>query len=616
MKRGLLVLAMLCLSCADCGGTKPAPSSGPASSAAPSAAQPSKPPVGGLTALAVNERIRAEWKKEGVEPAPEVTDARFLRRIYVDIAGVIPPPEKVTAFLADTAPNKRARAVDELLASPRYADHFTDVWDRILMGRSTRGKLVDRAAFRAWLRGQFEKNAPYTKFVADLITATGQNSEGGASYKEPAMPAPTLKRKMPEASDEGDGDAEEPGNAAPVNGAVNWLLRYNQTPADLSGAASRVFLGVQIQCAQCHDHKTEKWKVDDFKSFTACFTQARIKPIDPPKTKGLRRVEVEDVKQQPRGAKPKKKAMRELADAKPAALDGTDLSDSPNRRQALAAWMTSPENPWFAQAIVNRMWAHFLGRGFVEPIDDLRPGNPGVMPDLLDQIAKDFAAGSHDLKKLIRLITATEAYQRAAAPGKGESVSRLWARFRVEPIGTNELLDSIIAATKLEPVLEKVAGGSLDAIKAKIDNQVTFLFDVDEEPAGDDQFNGTIPQALFLLNGLLVGGGSSAIPGAALREVLAMPGGDDVKIRSLYLRTLSREPSAEETARWVAFVSAPQPPEPDADAAGAKPKAAGKKAADPLRRIEKMRSAEDPRGQAYEDLFWALLNSSEFVLNH
>jgi hypothetical protein len=347
-----------------------------------------------------------------------------------------------------------------------------------------------------------------------------------------------------------------------------------------------------------------------------------VKQVDPPNTKGFRRVALEDV--EGRAKKPKRKEMREFAGAKPTALDGTDLSQGPNPRRALADWMTGPQNPWFAQAIANRMWAHFVGRGFIEPIDDVRPGNPAVMPELLGDIAKDFAAGGHDLKKLIRLITATEVYQRAAAPAGGnkeatnkEAAAKLWARFRVEPMGTDELFESIVAATKMEPVLDKAFGESVDAIKAKVESQVTFLFDVDEEPAGQDEFNGTIPQALFLLNGILVGSGTTTIPGGALKEVLAMPGGDEAKIRSLYLRTLSREPTAEELARWVAFVSAPA--EEDEAAAGEKGKApkVKKKGGDPLLKLGRaITPAEDARGQAYEDLFWALLNSSEFVLNH
>lgn len=618
-RAALLILAALALACTDCsGGSATAPPLPPPSLPAPVTAKAptaSPPSNTGLTPESIDERIRAEWKKEGIEPGPPVDDARFLRRAYLDIAGVIPPPEKVTAFLADRAPTreKRAKVVGELLADARYATHFTNLWDRILMGKAVPGRYVDRAAFRGWLRGQFEKNVPYNELVRGLVTAAGQNTAGSAA------PAGGVGMAMPEmqagagagANDNDNAEAKDGAKeAASVNGAVNWFLKYRQAPADLSGAVSRVFLGVQIQCAQCHDHKTEKWTQGDFESFTACFARTRLTPVDPEQDKkdkkAVERFTLRDVEQANAASPKPKKAAK---GAKPAALDGTDFSESPNRRQALAAWITSPENPWFAKAIVNRMWAHFMGRGFVDPVDDLRPGNPGVMPDLLDRIAEDFEAGGYDLKRLLRLLTAIEVYHRAAAP-PGAGPAKRWSRFRIEPMGTDELLDSIIAATKLEPVLDRVAGTGRDAIKLKLEQQVTFLFDVDEE-GGDDDFHGTIPQALFLLNGLLVGGGTSTIPGAALSEILAMKGGDEEKIRALYLRTLAREPAADELARWAAFVRE-EPPKAD----GPKKKPQPKVGNDPLRKLaNKMAVADDARGQAYEDLFWALLNSSEFVFN-
>lgn len=650
MKRSPLFFAVLVsLACADCGGASP-PSAGQASPKALPAAATAKAPTGPavLTAAAIDERIRAAWKTERVAPAPAVDDARFLRRAYIDIAGVIPPPDKVAAFLADTSPGKRARAIDALLASPRYAAHFTDLWDRTLMGRDVRSRLVDRAAFRGWLRGQFEQNTPYDKLVLSLITAAGQNTEASGA----AMPPPAAGVAMPPASSAamppagsapgmmkaggggGDDDDEPASEPASVNGAVNWFIKYADNPADLSGAASRIFLGVQIQCAQCHDHKTEKWTMEDFRGFTACFVTTRVKRLDDQKAPAPQRVEVQDI-DRPSAAGPKKRkaALREYANVTPKALDGSDFSESPSRRKALGAWITAPENPWFARAIVNRMWDHFLGRGFVEPVDDLRPGNPGVLPDLMDRIASDFVRGGYDLKRLIRLITATEVYQRAPSAGpaaegaaapQAKGAGRLWARFRPEPMGTDELLDSIVAATELTPLLKEMAGDDADAIKARLEKQVTFLFDIDEEVQQGDDFNGTIPQALFLLNGLLVGGGTSAIPGAALSAVLAMPGGDEAKIRALYLRTLSREPTDLELARWVAFLGAPEGAPAPAGEKGQAPAGKGKQkppknkaSADPLRSLVKGMSApEDRRGRAYEDLFWALLNSSEFIFNH
>jgi hypothetical protein len=603
-----------------------------------------------LDTATIDHLIRAEWKQQNIVPAPPVDDARFLRRLYLDITGEIPPPQAVTAFLADRSPYKRFGAIEALLNSPRYADHWTDYWDGVLMGRQLRfqGQAVDRAAFRQWLHAQFEKNTPWNKFVYDLITATGQNSTGGSYAKSIGLATAPQNAGMPQngaAMQSSDpamsmtgGDAAA--SAGNINGAVNWTLKYATTPADLSGSASKIFLGVQIQCAQCHDHKTEKWKQDDFRRFTACFVQARPVLIDTGKgIKGMRRVELRDVYRPYIGRGKKNQSRNEYVNAVPAALDGTDFSDSPNRRQALAAWMTAPNNPWFAQAIVNRMWAHFLGRGFVEPIDDFRVSNPPVMPDLLKRLADDFVANGYDLKQLIRTLCATQVYQLSSAPAKSaDPDNKYWARFRLKPMAPEELLTSLVSATNLGPLLEKVAGNNLEGLKFAMQRQFTFLFDVDEE-SEQKEFEGTIPQALMLLNGNITNRSVVPIPGTALADVLAMPGGDEAKITALYLRTVSRKPTQPELNRWVAFVNAPRDvvqddrPAVQPAALGARfprmqgllqngqaPKKQGMRGngPDPLNRLNPRLDPPNPTPtqQAYEDLFWALLNSSEFMFNH
>ena len=605
MRNAAFALGLL-VACA-CGAspvqTQRAPAPPPKAQMAPS------PPL--LTAVEIDTRLRAEWAKANLTPTAKVDDAGFLRRVRIDITGTIPSPTEVKEFLADTSPDKRKKAVERLLASPAYVEHFTNFWDRVLLGRDVPNNVVDRISFRKWLRGELEKNAPYDKLVFDLLTATGVNSAGGQPLKPETQPPPT----------------EEP-----VNGAVNFFLRYADAPMDLSGTTSRVFLGVQIQCAQCHDHKTEKWKTTDFESFTACFLRTRADQIDKGKVMGVRRVEVHDIEHALK--LPKRMDMPSLTNAAPKALDGTDFSSSVNRREALAKWITGEQNHYFSRAIVNRMWAQFLGRGFAEPVDDFRDSNPPMVPDLLKQVSADFVTSGYDLKHLIRLMTATEAYQLAPGPSStdGNMDERLWAHFQIVRLGPDELFDALVTATKLEPILERIAGDNLEQMRFQVRRQFAFLFDVDEQSDHHDEFDGTITQALLLLNGRLVNGGSSAFAGTALAETLAMPGGDEEKIRILYLRTLSREPRAEEIAKWTAFVNAPRDVVVTAapvavSAAPAATKRGGKKPAkpvgaggrDPLARLDnrvRAAGATDPKKQAYEDLFWALLNCSEFVFNH
>src|SRR5262249_8985740 len=212
---------------------------------------PAPPPAAPtFSAVDVDQANRAEGSKQGITPSTRVDDARFLRRAYLDIVGVVPPPNEVRSFLADGAPDKRAKAVDALLASPRYVERWASYWEALLLGLPERRPDVDRAAFHDWVKAELASGVGYDRFVYDLITASGQNTKPAGSDAEPAD------------------DASMAGDAG-LNGAVNWLLQYGQSPEDLAGSTSKIFLGVQIQCAQCHDHKTEPWKQTDFQRFTA-----------------------------------------------------------------------------------------------------------------------------------------------------------------------------------------------------------------------------------------------------------------------------------------------------------------------------------------------------------
>jgi hypothetical protein len=571
-------------------------------------------------ATVIDRAIGVERTRLGLTASAPVDDATYLRRAYIDIVGVIPPPEVVRSFLADAAPDKRAKMVQGLLAGPAYAESWAGYWDDLLLG-PVREQAVDRGAFRAWLREQLAKNVPWNVLVRDLLTATGQNSAGG-----PRVPF-TGAAMRAGLDDEGDAGADQP-----INGAVNWLLKYKDTPQDMAGMASRAFLGVQIQCAQCHDHKTEAWKQTDFQSFAACFVRTRNLPVDFGKVMGVRRFEVTDLgRPAPRFAK--NPELSPVLQATPRTLDGADLSSSGNVRKAVAAWITAPNNPWFARAIVNRMWGHFLGRGFVDPVDDLRPSNPGVMPELLQAMADDFASHGYDLHRLIAMIAATEAYRLSSAPTDSEGGSapvlsarapggqeiKAWSRFRLQPLGPEELLRSIYAATGAEDILRRFRPGAVDRVRTLLFRQYTFLFDVDEQTDAPD-FEGTVAQALTLINGELVVAGTFALPGGALAGVLESPGGDPERVDALYLRTLSRHPTPEESDHWVRYVNetrghdAPRAPRTPPAKKPGPGKGGGVPALQALEARDLAR--HDPKRQAYEDVFWALMNSSEFLFNH
>jgi hypothetical protein len=270
--------------------------------------------------------------------------------------------------------------------------------------------------------------------------------------------------------------------------------------------------------------------------------------------------------------------------------------------------MVSEKNPWFARAFVNRLWADLLGSGPLE------------IPGLLDALAADFAGHGFDVRRLVAILCDTEAYQLSAGkPGRGEG--QLWSRYPLKPLGPDELLDSIVAATGSGPILSRIAGDDLDGLRDGLRRQMSFLFDVDEQP-GETVYQGTIPQALMLLNGRLVNGGSAAIHGGALSEILARASSDAEVIQALYLRTLSRPPAPDELAHWLGFVHAPRevvhddgppPPPPPGKNAGR----AGFGGERRLARVDRLLPRrETPREQAFEDVLWALVNASEFYFNH
>jgi Protein of unknown function (DUF1549)/Protein of unknown function (DUF1553) len=571
------------------------------------AAAPLLAPATARGASPYDALVESEWKKAHVRPAPPVDDATFLRRVYLDLAGELPPEEVVRAFLDERASDRRARLVDALLGAPRYAEHFTDYWERVLVGRNPRGGPVDDLAFREYLRAAFAADTHWDVMARQLIAATGRNSDGGPKnpvqrarlqkIMDSVEPSPTPEPSLPP--------------LPPLNGAVNYPLRYLQQPEDLTGNYARVFLGVQVQCAQCHDHPSEKWKQDDFRGLAAAFARLRPRPLDEGKM-GIRRVILEDG---PPRKGPKLAMARELAALPARALDGTALDgDAAGRtaRTALAEWTTSRKNVFFARALVNRYWAYFLGRGLVEPIDDFRRANPPSVPALLDRLTSDFVAHDYDLKWLIRAICATRVYQLSAAGRDG----RLWADYRLRPLSPEELLAALAGATGLGSTLRRIGGGGLDALPTQLRRLFTFLFDVDEA-SDNDSFSGTLPQALFALNGTLTNFGSSARPGSSLAEVLALPLSDEQKLTALYLRALSRPPTSKETQRWLAFLTA------DRKAARhdeePHPSPPGKRVeADPLERF----ASRDARfhaaahDQAWEDVLWTLLNSSEFTFHH
>ena len=592
----------------------------------------------------LDARIHAVRKANEIEPVPRVDDAGFLRRICLDLTGTLPTPEEIETFLKETDVNKRSKAIDRLLASEAYANHWANYWDAILMSRLKWETYLDRDAFKNWLRDEFRNNTSWDKFVGKLITAEGYNTNGRPK-----------------------GSRSDPYNLRErYNPATNYFLRYYRALPEGPNAMARTFLGVQIQCAQCHDHPTEKWTQQDFRQFTAIFSRTWPVMYDKYDVVGIIRFDLRDQRSPPPTSGKAESVFgsyREFIREQPKTLDGNHLPRFGNQRKALVDWMTAKENPWFARAIVNRMWGHLLGKGFVNPIDDLSPNNPVLVPEAFQLLTTDFQEHGHDLKRLLRVICNSEVYQRACRPNPEPASENLWASYPLKSLAIETLLDVVLQATDGEAYLDKITKGQAAKVHGAFVRQFVTQMGTDDM-AEVMETEDTIPRALMFLNGNLINGTTRATPGLALAKILKKYSGDEDRIRRLYLRTLSRPPSANELQHWLKFINQKRkvvpaaPPDTVVSNKAVSPKIANagddadfkvlltfaKTPADfrtleqrmetnldaelyrtafdawaaeyPFRYIAAQPGGQTAKEQAYEDLFWALLNSSEFLSNH
>ena len=483
------------------------------------------------------DRIDARLAATKAKPAPPADDAEFLRRAYLDVTGRIPSPRDVHDFLADPDPHKRARLIDELLETPRHAGHFAAVWRAALVPEVTAvpEARVFQRGFEAWLRQRFRENARYDAWVRELLTAPLST--------DPDSPTPALRRP------------EDPNPLA-------FYAVKDAKPENLAAATSRVFLGVQIECAQCHDHPFAKWTRDQFWNTAAFFAGVgrHGDGVFAPISEAAGRHEIA-----PAAGKPPVPALF-LDEKTPTWQAGV----SP--RVPLAGWATAKDNPFFARAAVNRVWGQFFGRGLVDPVDDFRDDNPASHPELLDELARTFADSGFDTRVLVRAVCRTRAYQRTSArTDPTQDDPRLFARAAVRGLTGEQLFDSLVLATGFR---EGTGRGSPR-------DQFLTRFASGGKPSEPET---SIPQALALMNGRFVADATTLDTSPTLLAVCETPGMTTAeRVESLYLAALSRKPTAKERDRMAKYV---------ADA------------------------GTDRLAERLGDVFWVLLNSAEFRLNH
>ncbi len=489
-------------------------------------------------AARIDQRLAEAWRADNVKPTTGAADAEFMRRLYLDLAGRIPSVQEARDFLADARPEKRRALVERLLHSPAHVNHFAAVWRAALIPQSRVDVQFQSASadMEAWLRPRVKANLGYDRLVRELLTAPLPYEESRRGTR-----------------------ADPVGDPTPIA-----FYQANDLKAEtLAGSTTRLFLGQRLECAQCHNHPFASWTREQFWQ-TAVFFAAV-----PPETARAA------------GAAPTLTIPGTKRIVNALFLDGKSPgNDLPaDGRRALADWITATDNPYFARASANRIWAMFFGVGLVDPLDDFGEHNPPSHPELLDDLAREFAAHQFDVDFLVRAITTTQAYQRtSAADDPNQADPRRFARMPVKGMSPEQLFDSLALATGYR---DPVPGTQRPLFGLSADSpRGAFL----AKFVGGDQrtdMQTSILQALTLMNGEFIGRLTDPEKGEMLAAIAAAPFLDDVgRIEALYLATLSRLPAPEERRRA-------------------------------LRLVEK----GDPK-KGLADLFWALLNSPEFLLNH
>jgi hypothetical protein len=487
-------------------------------------------------AKTIDAHLDARQKAENVTPALPADDAEFLRRAYLDLTGRIPSPHDVHDFLADKDPDKRAKLIDDLLDAPRYATHFASVWRAALLpeAASDAQARVFQPGFEAWLRLKFRANTPYDKLVRELLTAPISG--------DPKAPEVVLR------------DPLKPN-------ALAFFAVKDAKPENLAAATARVFLGVQIECAQCHDHPFGRWERDQFWQTAAFFAGVERQGDDlfaPVSEIRRREITIPNTK---------RTLYATFLDG-----DAPKWTADVNPRTVLADWVIAKSNPFFARATANRVWGHLFGRGIVNPVDDFSEANKPSHPELLDDLARALCGADFDLKFLIRAICRTKAYQRTSArTHPSQDDPRPFARMAVKGMTGEQLYDSLALATGYrEP-------GGRTTQRDRFLAQFALRGHATEPET-------SITQALTLMNGRFLNTVTSAEGSPTLVAVCETPGMTTPRrIEALYVAALGRRPTAKELDRMAKFV---------ADGG------TGKEA------------------ERLADVFWVLLNSAEFRLNH
>lgn len=498
----------------------------------------------------IDGHVWAKLQQLGITPSEPAGDATFHRRAFLDVIGRLPTPEETRTFLADTDPKKREKLIDQLLARPEYADFWANKWTDLLRPNAYHVGIKATYNLDQWLRRSFRENKPYDQFVRELIGAKGSTW---------------------------------------TNGAV-VMYRDRREPAELTTMVSQLFLGVRLDCAKCHHHPFEIWGQDDFYSFAAFFGKIGRKGqgISAPISGGEEVVYLGDGTGSRRRGGGTVKHPLTGKEMTPTPLLGKPMEFEPGEdpRDALAEWVTSPQNPYFAKVIVNRVWADLMGRGIVDPVDDLRATNPPSNPELLDALAADFRKNGCDLKKLVKTIATSYVYGLSTAPNdRNLADTRNYSRHYRQRLRAEVLLDMVCDVTGVPEKFDAMPPGSraMEVWTARSQSDFLDSFgrpDPNQDPPCERTTDTTVVQALHLMNSPNLHRKVTSDDGRA--AALAKSSKSPAELaEELYLLAYCRKPTDTERAAAV--------------------KRFGKPGV--------------TRRQAVEDLMWALVNTPEFVFN-
>lgn len=500
----------------------------------------------------IDEAVFDRLKNLRIAPSDLCDDETFLRRVTLDLTGRPPTPAEYASFMSDDTADKRVRKIDQLVESDEFANLWTSLWAeqlRIKGGNyapvGTHIKAAD--SFYSWIRSQLRNDRPLNEFVSDMVTASGSNLINGPSNLYTMMVHAPRFQPKPFAAD-----------------------------------FSQVFLGVQIQCAECHNHPFDRWTMNDYYGFVSFFTGMKRKPGVEPREQRI----YCDASAPP---------ARHLLDQRPmpAKILGEvePVSHNGDPRPALAAWLTSPENEMFSRNLANRIWSHFLGRGVIEPVDDVRVSNPPSNPRLLSALSEHLVTDNFSLRKLARDICRSRVYQLSSQPNDSNRLdTRQFSHARLRRLRADVLMDSVVAATgvtrrfngfpegtRAVDVYPRVAG---DTSRPQFGDQFFETFGRSGRAsvcACETKKEPTLSQAMHLSVGNTI---DPRLTGSRIKDLMAAEDSPAKVIQGLFVVTLCRQPTADESRALVALVQ-----------------------------------GDDDALSAYQDIFWALLNSTEFAFN-